>query len=248
VNLFEVRGIDVSLQNSGHSILKNIQMEIEANCITALIGESGSGKTILSRTISGLLPENMMINSGLMLFKNRNISYSWLKKQRGKLVFYTPQNATASLNPVIKIKNQLKEVCNNDSKRIIDILNSLQLLDTHRILNAYPFQLSGGENQRCLLAIAIALAPKLLILDEPVVSLDSPFKNIFVRIIQKIQSEYGMAILIVTHNLSFIEGLADYIYIMHKGKIVEGGTFSDLVNQPAHHYTREIISYLTCLD
>jgi len=220
-------------------------MKIEAYNIIALIGESGAGKTILSRTISGLLPENMAIDSGSLFFKKHSVSYRWIKNQRGKLVFYAPQNATASLNPVIKIKNQLKEVCRNDSKEPIDILNSLSLLDTHRILNAYPFQLSGGENQRCLLAMAIALAPQLLILDEPMTSVDSHFKENFAHKIQQIQSEYGMAILIVTHNLTLIKDLADFVYIMHKGRIVEGGTFIDLVTQPKHHYTKEIVSYLS---
>lgn len=248
MSLFEVRDLDVSLRNKSRSILKNIRLKIEANNITALIGESGSGKTILSRTISGLLPENMILDSGLFFFKKQNVSYRWIQNQRGKVVFYAPQNATASLNPVIKIKNQLKEVCRNDFNQIHDILKSLSLLDTNRILNAYPFQLSGGENQRCLLAMAIALAPQLLILDEPMASVESHFKKIFANIIQTIQSQYGMAILLVTHNLALIEDLADYIYIMHKGMIAEGGTFIDLVAHPKHHYTKEIVSYLSCRD
>lgn len=244
MSLFEVKDLDVLLRNKSHLILSNIQMKIEANSITALIGESGAGKTILSRTISGLLPENMVIESGSLSFKKHNVSYRWIQSQRGKIVFYAPQNATASLNPVIKIKNQLKEVCKNDSEQLIDILNSLSLSDTHRILNSYPFQLSGGENQRCLLAMAMILAPQLLILDEPMTSVDSHFKRNFSQKMQQIQSEYGMAILIVTHNLTLIKDLADYIYIMHRGRIVEGGIFFDLVTRPKHHYTKEIVSYL----
>jgi ABC-type dipeptide/oligopeptide/nickel transport system ATPase component len=111
-------------------------------------------------------------------------------------------------------------------------------------MDAYPFQLSGGENQRCLLAMGIALAPQLLILDEPLTSVENQFRINFMDHIQKIKSEYKITILIVTHNLALIEHLVDYIYIMHKGRIVEEGTFIDLVDHPKHHYTKEIISFL----
>jgi len=244
VCLMEVRNLNVSLRGSAFPILKSIHVKIKPHCITALIGESGSGKTIFSRTISGLLPENMVIDSGFFYFKHKKISYQWIQKNRGRTIFYTPQNAAASLNPIIKIKTQLKEVSRSGAEPIDKILNNLSLRDSQRILNAYPFELSGGENQRCLLAMAIALTPQLLILDEPVTSVDGQFQKSFIGYIQKIKSKYHMTILMITHNLALIEHIADYIYIMYGGQIVESGTFDDLICQPRHAYTKEIVSYL----
>jgi ABC-type dipeptide/oligopeptide/nickel transport system ATPase component len=206
------------------------------------MGESGSGKTIFSRAVSALLPEKVFIKSGTILYKGEPVDYNSLKSLRGKHIFYTPQNAAASLNPVLKIKHQIKETSHLSQNEITDLLKNLDFQNPERVLNAYPFELSGGENRRCLLAIATALQPEILILDEPTHGLDYDARQNFVRLLKKVQQQYGLSILLITHNLSVTGAAADYIYVMLRGEIIEEGTPEGLFAAPRHAYTKEIVS------
>ena len=224
-------------------LLEKVTIDIRKNQITGLIGESGSGKTIFSKTISALLPENIYIEKGDIFYKGESVDYKTLKKLRGRHIFYAPQNAAASLNPVLKIKRQINETSKINHTQLIDLLENLDFHDPERILNSYPFELSGGENQRCLLAMAAALQPELLILDEPTSALDHDLQEGFMDLIKKIRQQYDLTILLITHNLSIVRNISDYIYIIFKGKIVEQGTPEDLFSCPVHSYTKEIADY-----
>ncbi len=164
------------------------------------------------------------------------------KKKRGAHIFYAPQNAAASLNPVIKIKRQIDETSRLEPARLIEILSDLDVDEPERLLHAYPFQLSGGENQRCLLAMAAALQPELLILDEPFASLDYHAQQGFTALIKKMQRQYNLTILLISHNLSIVGNISDTIYVILKGKIVEKGTPGELFSSPTHEYTKEIVA------
>ncbi|MCX6582965.1 MAG: ATP-binding cassette domain-containing protein [Candidatus Aminicenantes bacterium] len=223
-------------------LLQNVTIDIRKNKVTCLIGESGSGKTIFSKTIAALLPENVFIEQGDILYQGQSIDYSMLKKSRGRRIFYTPQNAAASLNPALKINRQVNESSKLDQAQLLDLLSDLDFRDPERILNSYPFQLSGGENQRCLLAMAVALQPELLILDEPTSALDHHLQEGFMGLIKKVQQRFGLTILLITHNLSLVRNAADYIYIILNGEILEDGIPGDLLTCPRHAYTREIVN------
>lgn len=225
------------------TILKNISIEIPKNKITCLIGESGAGKTIFAKTLAALLPKHMIITNGTISYNQQPVTYDKLKRMRGSYIFYTPQNAAVSLNPVIKIKNQIKETSKIGHSQLIKILTELNIRNPDRVLNSYPFALSGGENQRCLLAMAMASKPQLLILDEPTSSLDQPLQKGFMQLIKQIQQQYHLTILLITHNLSIARNESDYIYIMLKGEIIEKGCPQELFTFPNHDYTREIIHY-----
>jgi len=230
---------------TGHAVplLENVTIEIEKNKITGLIGESGAGKTIFSKTLSALLPGNVFVTKGTIFYDGRPIDYEMLKKKRGAHIFYTPQNAAASLNPVIKIKRRIYETSRIEPARLIEILRDLDVDEPEHLLHAYPFQLSGGENQRCLLAMAAALQPELLILDEPFASLDYHVQHGFTALIKKIQQQYNLTILLISHNLSIVGNISDTIYVILKGKIVEKGTPGELFSSPTHEYTKEIVNY-----
>jgi ABC-type dipeptide/oligopeptide/nickel transport system ATPase component len=224
-------------------LLKDVTIEIKKNKITSLIGESGSGKTIFSKAISALLPETIFIKKGDIFYNGKSIDYNRLKKLRGKHIFYTPQNAAASLNPVIKIKYQVNEISKIKHNQLIEILENLDIHEPERMLNSYSFELSGGENQRCLLAMAAAMQPELLILDEPTAALDHHLQEGFMKLIKRIQQQYNLTILLITHNLSIVRNTSDYIYILLNGIIVEEGTPGDLFSSPSHIYTKEIVDY-----
>lgn len=243
MSLLEVAGLTVTRQGSSDPLLKDIDIKIPSGKVTALIGESGAGKTILVKTLAGLIPDRLLIRSGGFTVSGRPVSYQWIQKNRGKFVFYTPQNATISLNPVLKIKHQLNEMPRRNSFSNSDILEKLGLSDTQRILNSYPFELSGGENQRCLLAMAIALSPRLLILDEPETSLDVFLQQAFFSLIKLIGRQHPMTILVVTHNLTMVKNWSHRLYIMFKGEIVESGDFNEVLKHPDHSYTRELLRY-----
>lgn len=245
--LLSVRHLGVEVIGAADvvALLQDISIDLKANQITCLIGESGSGKTIFSKTISALLPENIFVKKGDIFYKGESVDYKTLRKLRGSHIFYSPQNAAASLNPVLKIKRQINETSKINHAQLIDLLRNLDFHDPERILNSYPFELSGGENQRCLLAMAAALKPELLILDEPTSALDHHLQDGFMDLIKKIQQQYGITILLITHNLSIVENVSDYIYIILKGEIVEQGTPEDLFSSPACAYTREIVSLIS---
>jgi ABC-type dipeptide/oligopeptide/nickel transport system ATPase component len=223
-------------------ILENINIRIEKNKITSLIGESGAGKTIFAKTLAALLPAHIIMTKGAIFYENQPVTYDSLKKMRGSHIFYTPQNAPASLNPVIKIKNQINETSRIEHDQLIKLLSDLDIYDPDRILNSYPFELSDGENQRCLLAMAIAHKPRVLILDEPTASLDQSLQEGFMRLIKAIQQQYCLTILLITHNVSIAGNVSDYIYIILKGKIIEQGPPRELFSNPTHNYTKEIVT------
>jgi peptide/nickel transport system ATP-binding protein len=222
-------------------ILQNLSIAINENQITGIIGESGAGKTILGKTLAALLPGPIAVTGGTIYYDNRPVTFDLLKKMRGRHIFYTPQNAAASLNPVLKIKNQVNETSKIEKPAMLEIFKDLEFPEPERILNAYPFELSGGENQRCLLATALARHPRLLILDEPTASLDAHLQEGFMRLIKEIQHRYRLTILLITHNLRVARNITDYIYIILKGKIVEEGQPWELFSCPVHPYSREIV-------
>jgi ABC-type dipeptide/oligopeptide/nickel transport system ATPase component len=223
-------------------ILENINIRIKKNKITSLIGESGAGKTIFAKTLSALLPAHIAVTKGTIFYQDQPVTYDSLKKMRGSHIFYTPQNAPASLNPVIKIKNQINESSKIQHQQLIKLLKDLGIHDPVRILNSYPFELSGGENQRCLLAMAASLKPRVLILDEPTASLDQPLQEGFVQLIKILQQQYNLTILLITHNVSIARDVSDYIYIILKGKIIEQGPPQELFSNPTQDYTKEIVN------
>ncbi|MCK5057751.1 MAG: ABC transporter ATP-binding protein [Candidatus Aminicenantes bacterium] len=225
-------------------LLKQVNLTVKKNKITALIGESGAGKTMFARAVSALLPEKVYITSGNFFYEGKEVDFNWLKKFRAKEIFYSPQNAAASLNPVIRIKKQINEVSKISGPSLIETLKFLNIAEPLKLLNAYPFELSEGENQRALLAMAIAIKPRLLILDEPASSLDGDSRLDFMELIKNLPQRYAVSILLITHNLSIVRHIADNIYVILQGEIVESGEPAAIFRNPSHAYTKEIVELL----
>jgi ABC-type glutathione transport system ATPase component len=203
------------------ALLDGVSIDIHAGKVTALTGRSGAGKTMLARCMAGLLPRNISVNKGTFYYRQRQVDVRRLKHLRGGGIFYTPQNAAASLNPVRKIKSQLAEALEpppGDSL-LADVLESLNMNRSKRVLNAYPFELSEGECRRVLLAMGLLRKPELLILDEPTASLDPRSREHFLRLVEQVQREHCFAVLLITHDLPAAQRLSEAIYTMRGGRV-----------------------------
>lgn len=195
-------------------IISNVSLQIPEFQISALIGPSASGKTSFARAISGLLPQNMYISSGEIYYRDHLIDYCGLQRLTGFKIFYSPQNAAACFNPVLKIKRQILETAKISIAELHSILGSLNFNDPGLILDTYPFQLSGGENRRCLLALALAHKPELLILDEPTASLDDDLQQELVTLIHQAQKSFNLTILIICHQLNNLQSIISKTHIV----------------------------------
>jgi ABC-type glutathione transport system ATPase component len=235
----------------GHShgrqqtVLRAINFKIMADQVTVLLGESGAGKTMLARAFAGLLPEGFFVSRGFVAYREKRLfaPASW-SGIRGSKIFYSPQNAAASLNPVLTIGQQIREYSRINEEQLLEMLAGMQFADPQRILHSYPFMLSGGENQRCLLAMALAGRSELLILDEPTAELDASAQDQFIRVLQNYQRQYSLAILLISHQLDLVKDITKNLYVMCAGAIVDSGTPADVLRAPGHPYTREIGAYL----
>jgi peptide/nickel transport system ATP-binding protein len=226
-------------------VLRGINLDIPAQQVTVLLGESGAGKTLLALALSGLLPEHFLVGRGRIFFGRQALSApgSWAGV-RGRKIFYAPQNAAACLNPLLTIGRQISECSRSSSREIANLLVRFQFTDPERILRSYPFSLSGGENQRCLLALALASRAEVLILDEPTAEIDAAAQNEFIQVLRDQQRAASLTVLLVTHHLGFVQNIAQNLGVLFRGELVDAGPPEAVLSSPAHSYTREIAAYL----
>jgi oligopeptide/dipeptide ABC transporter ATP-binding protein len=222
----------------------------EGRCL-AIIGESGSGKSALLRSIVGLVASNAEV-SGQVLLEDRDVlSMSRREREavRGRKVAMVFQDPLTALDPVFTVKRQLTEtlrrhlgVSRADAKqRAIKLLEAVQIPSPEERLEAYPYELSGGMRQRVVIAMALACEPVLLLADEPTTALDVTVQAQVVRLIRSIQTERNMSMILVTHDLAVAAQVADDIAVMYAGRLVEMGPVSQVVGSPSHPYTRGLL-------
>ena len=246
----------LSLSIGGNPILTDINLRIEPNEIVALVGESGSGKSVTAQAIMGLLPKKQtQIDNGQISFNDQNLlelsSTEW-EQLRGNdlgMIFQEPQS---SLNPSMRCGEQIEEVgrkhlFKNLSKKalkekVLAALAQVQLPHPERIYTAYPNQLSGGQMQRIMIAMALFCAPKLLIADEPTTALDVLVQKDIIELIKSLQDQHQMSVLFISHDLSLVANLADRIAVMQAGEIVEYAPTKELFKHPQHPYTKGLLN------
>jgi ABC-type glutathione transport system ATPase component len=226
-------------------LLRGVDLHVPAGRVTVLLGASGAGKTLLARALSGLLPPEVRVGRGRVLLGNREMACAadWAGI-RGREVFYAPQNAAASFNPVLTIGRQIRECSRIGSGELEGLLTRLQFADPGRVLRSYPFALSGGENQRCLLALALACGAGTLILDEPTSEIDAAAHDEFVSVLLDHQRRRGLTVLLISHHLGFVGRIADRLGIMCGGEMVAAGEPLGVLASPVHPYAREIAAYM----
>jgi microcin C transport system ATP-binding protein len=238
------------------SVLNNICLHLEEGETHALVGESGSGKTVTALAILRLLEETSRVaSSGSIQFDGielTTLQKKELRSIRGNRIAMIFQEPMTALNPVYTIGNQLMEPLllhrSLEAKQARE--QALQLLDRTGIdnpeyrIDCYPHQLSGGQRQRVVIAMALACRPRLLIADEPTTALDVTIQAQILRLIADIQQEYGMSVLLITHDLPMVRRIADTISIMHRGRVVEQGPVQEIFAHPREEYTRHLLAAL----
>ena len=255
--ILEIEKLNVSYQ--GTSILQNINMKVEKGEILGIVGESGSGKSTLLKAMIGLLGDNGRVESGRISFEQVDllrISSRELRNIRGAQLGMVFQNPGMSFNPIRKIGAQFLEALKNHgkidesqaTKQILDMFTRLGLREGKRILNSYPFELSGGMNQRVAIALAMILNPQLLLADEPTSALDVTVQAQCVKEMMDLRQHLGTTIIIVTHNMGVVSHMADKVAVMYAGSIVEYGSKADVLNHPKHPYTKALLSAIPIPD
>ena len=251
-NIVSIKNLNISF-NQTNTVVKNINIEIVKGKTTAIVGESGSGKTLSALSILKLLPISAKITNGDIFFKNTNIlklSTAEIQKIRGNKISTIFQEPMSSLNPLHTINKQIEEIIlthkkiskNAAKNKTYELLNEVGLKEIANRPKIYPYELSGGQRQRAMIAMSIANNPDLLIADEPTTALDVTIQMQILDLLLKLQEKLGMTMLFISHDLSVVRKMADFIYVMKNGEVVESGTNEIIFKNPKKTYTKELIS------
>lgn len=256
-NFLEIKNLSVEYYREGKTIpaVKNLNLSLAGGEVLALVGESGCGKSTVALSIMGLLPKHQSkVTQGEIHFDNKNLlTYAdpqWQKLRGGQIAIIF-QEAFSSLNPVFTVGGQLQEAIMQHSPQLtkketrekaVELLQRVHIPEPAERLRAYPHQLSGGMQQRVMIAMALAGNPKILIADEPTTALDVTIQAQILSLLKELQSELKMSIFLITHNLAIVHQLADRVAIMYAGNIVEYAPKNSLFTQPLHPYTKGLLA------
>ena len=219
----------------------------------AILGESGSGKSVTCMSLTRLLPEAPTCTvSGEILFEGKNVlemDRETIRGVRGNGIAYIFQEASASLNPVFTVGHQIAEAVKlhrpditNVKGRVVELLELVGIRDAAQRYQAYPHEMSGGMQQRVMIARALACEPKLLVADEPTTALDVTIQAQIMDLLRELRAKLGMSIVLITHNFGIVKGFADEVIVMFRGEIVEQGPVDEVLNNPQHPYTKALIA------
>lgn len=232
--------------------VKGVSFALEKGETLAVVGESGSGKSVTALALTRLLPEPpAVIESGSVRLGGRDVlgmDGGELTAVRGAKVAYVFQEPGTSLNPVFSVGTQMGEVIRKHRDDVENVreetlwwLDRVGIVDPEKRLGAYPHELSGGMQQRVMIAMALAGRPDVLIADEPTTALDVTVQRQVMGLLKGLQEEFGMAVLLITHNFGIIRGVAHRVAVMFRGEIVEEGRVEAVLDSPAHPYTKALI-------
>jgi ABC-type dipeptide/oligopeptide/nickel transport system ATPase component len=252
--LLEVRDLRIQFatEEGVTEAVKGVSFQIAAGETLAVVGESGSGKSVTALSLTRLIPEPpARYAGGEILLNGQNVlkmGPGELRGIRGKRIAYIFQEPSTSLNPVFTIRSQIAEalmlhrpdVTDRDAE-VAKWLALVGIVDPEKRMWDYPHQLSGGMQQRAMIAMALSCQPDLLVADEPTTALDVTIQAQIMDLLRDLKSQLGMSILLITHNFGIIGGIADHVAVMYRGKIVEHGATADILKHPQHPYTQALI-------
>ena len=249
--ILELKNVVVNDPRSNEVIVHGSSFIVRKNTCLSIVGESGSGKSMTTKTILGLTNPWLKI-SGTAKYKGKNLiglKQSELRKIRGKNICMIPQDAMTSFDPLYTIGYQMIEtfvenlgISKEESKKLaIESLDKMLINNPEEVIKKYPHQLSGGMLQRCMIAIAIAMKPDIIIADEPTTALDSINQREVVEEFKRLRDVTGTSLIFISHDLGVVQSLADDILVMKNGECVEYGTAKKIFENPQHEYTKYLI-------
>lgn len=232
--------------------LRGISLTVDRGQIFGIVGESGCGKTMMARAILGIVPHPGEVTEGNILYYGEDLlrlNQHEIRKFRGKHIAMIFQNPQAALNPLFTIGEQISAVMKQnrgkaDIDKIIGLIRDTGLPNPEKILKSYPHRLSGGMQQRAMIAMALSSEPELLIADEPTTALDVTIQAQILELLTKLKEEKGLTILFVTHNMGVVAETCDSVAVFYAGKVVEQGTVRDIFHTPKHPYTQGLLATL----
>ncbi len=255
--LLNIRNLVVEFQTASGSFraVDGVSLHVNEREVLAIVGESGSGKSVSMLAVMGLLPWTATVTADEMSFNGRdllNMSPAERRKIVGKDMSMIFQEPMASLNPCFTVGFQIEEVLRfhmgmdkaQRRERAIELLTQVGIAEPAERLNSFPHQMSGGQCQRVMIAIAIACNPKLLIADEPTTALDVTIQKQILDLLVSLQVKYGMGLIMITHNMGVVAETADRVIVQYKGRKMEEADVLSLFESPQSNYTRALLSAL----
>lgn len=253
--LLAVRDLCVDFSSRGKisSVVRKLSFDLNAGEILAIVGESGSGKSVTSQALTGLLPEApASIVRGSVKLDGREIlglRERDLRKIRGKEIAYIFQDPLSSLNPTYPVGSQIEEMLKihlpkmtsrERRKRVGEVLEAVGIRP--ELADAFPHEFSGGMQQRVMIAMALAANPRILIADEPTTALDVTIQKQIMNLLLRLRKDFGMSILLITHNFGIVSEIADRVCVFYHGEKVEEGNTRAVIDTPLHAYTRALLA------
>ncbi|HET7528178.1 MAG TPA: ABC transporter ATP-binding protein, partial [Burkholderiaceae bacterium] len=252
--LLDVRGLSVTFATRAgpFKAVDDIDVVVERDEVLAIVGESGSGKSVAMLAIMGLLPWTASVSAQQMTFAGHDLMALTPAQRRaivGRDIAIVFQEPMSSLNPCFTVGWQISEALATHLKldrrarraRVVELLEQVGIPDAARRMSAFPHQLSGGMNQRVMIAMALACRPRLLIADEPTTALDVTIQAQILQLLTQLRREHGMALVLITHDLGVIAQIAHHVVVMYLGRVMEQGTVDDIFHAPKHPYTRALL-------
>lgn len=253
--LLQIKNLHIAFKADQKEVtaVNSIELSLEKGESIGLVGESGSGKSLTALAILGLLPQQAILNSGSILFKETDLLKLSLKEMnsfRGKQIAMIFQEPMTSLNPVMRCGEQVAESIVKHQKLsrkkalalVIDLFKQVNLPRPEKMIRSYPHEISGGQKQRVMIAMAIANNPELLIADEPTTALDVTVQKEILGLLDKLRKEKGMSMVFISHDLGVVARVADRVAVMYRGSIVEQGLCNEVFSNPQHPYTKGLLA------
>ncbi|AMD57642.1 ABC transporter ATP-binding protein [Rhizobium pusense] len=257
MSLLKIKNLTVKFATAtgAFTAVDGIDVSVDKHEVLAIVGESGSGKSVSMLAVMGLLPDTATITADEMVFDGINLlamSPQERRKLIGREITMIFQEPVASLNPSFTVGFQIEEVLRLNlgmsgaaaRARALELFRAVGIPDPESKLKAYPHQMSGGQCQRVMIAIAIASKPRLLIADEPTTALDVTIQKQILDLLMKLQEEYGMALILITHDMGVVAETADRVVVQYKGRKMEEADVLSLFEAPQHPYTKALLSAL----
>ncbi len=252
-----LKASDLRISFNGRYVVKGVNLEIEKGSRVALVGESGSGKTLTALSILGLARGATV--TGQCYFEGRDLlalSEPELRGIRGSEISMIFQEPMTALNPLFTVGDQIAEVLQlkmamlpRDAwQKAVELMDETGIAQASVKARSFPHQLSGGQRQRVMIAMALACRPKLLLADEPTTALDASLRLQILELLDRFQSEFGMAILLITHDLNLVKSFASKVLVMEQGLVVEEGDVEQVMRSPKHVYTKRLVNSVPLRD